>query len=109
MTENTPPKVSAKFCKAVVQSILLYDSETWNLSTAALSRLEGFHIQAAYCMAEKHKPRKGLHHGWVYPQSSDVLQECSMNTILHDIDVWRTMIFRYVVDRPIYEACRAGE
>jgi hypothetical protein len=32
-----------------------------------------------------------------------------MNTILHYIDAWRTTIFRYVVDRPIYKACRAGE
>jgi hypothetical protein len=39
--DNTPPKVSAKFYKAVVQSILLYGSETWNLTKTALARLEG--------------------------------------------------------------------
>jgi hypothetical protein len=65
--ENTPPKVSIKFYKAVMQSVLLYSSKTWNLLTTALARLEGFHICAAYCMAEKHKPKKGAHHGWVYP------------------------------------------
>jgi hypothetical protein len=63
MADNTPPKVSAMFYKAVVQSILLYGSETWNLTTTALAWLEGFHIRAAYRMAEKHKPKKGLHHG----------------------------------------------
>jgi hypothetical protein len=42
--ENAPPKVSAKFYKAVVQSVLLYGSKTWNLTKAALARLEGFHI-----------------------------------------------------------------
>jgi len=52
--DNTPPKVSAKFCKAVVQSVLLYGSETWNLTKTALARLEGFHIKAAYRMATKH-------------------------------------------------------
>ncbi len=30
--ENMPPRVSAKFYKAIVQSVLLYDSETWVLS-----------------------------------------------------------------------------
>ena len=46
--DNTPPKVSAKFYKAVVQSVLLYSSKTWNLTKTALARLEGFHIRAAY-------------------------------------------------------------
>ena len=56
--DNTPPQVSAKFYKAVVQSVLLYGSETWNLTKTALARLEGFHIRVAYHMAKKHKPRK---------------------------------------------------
>ncbi len=109
MADNTPPKVSPKFYKAVVQSVLLYGSETWNLLTTALARLEGFQICAAYRMAKKHKPKKGPHHGWVYPQSSNVLQECGMATILHYIDVRRATTFRYVVDWPIYEACREEE
>jgi hypothetical protein len=109
MTDNTPPKVSAKFYKAIMQSVLLYGSKTWNLTTTALAWLEGFHICAAYRMAEKHKPKKGPHHGWVYPWSSDVLQECGMATILHYIDVRRATIFRYVVVWPIYEACREGK
>ncbi len=108
--ENMPPKVSAKFYKAVVLSVLLYGSKTWwNLRTTTLARLEGFHICAAYQMAEKHKPKKGLHHKWVYPRSSDALQECGVDTILHRINIRRATIFRYVVDQPIYEACRGGE
>ncbi len=31
--EITPPKVSPKFYEAVMQSVLLYGSETWNLSS----------------------------------------------------------------------------
>jgi hypothetical protein len=52
--ENVPPRVA----KAVVQAVLLYGSETWVLSTAALASLEGFHIRAAYRMAVRHKPRR---------------------------------------------------
>ncbi len=44
---NTPPMVSAKIYKAVMQSVLLYGSETWNLTKTAMARLEGFHIKAA--------------------------------------------------------------
>ncbi len=90
--DNTPPKVSANFYKAVMQSVLLYGSKTWNLMTTILAWLEGFHICAAYRMAEKHKPKKGPNHGWVYPRSSDVLQECGMATILHYINVRRATI-----------------
>jgi hypothetical protein len=74
-----------------------------------LAWLEGFHIHAAYRMAEKHKPKKGSHHGWVYPRSSDILQECGMATIFRYNDVRRATIFRYVIDRWIYTACREGE
>jgi hypothetical protein len=91
--DNTLPKISAKFYKAVVQSVLLYGSETWNLTTTALAQLKGFHICAAYQMAEKHKPTKGPNHGWAYLFSSDVLQECGMATISHYIDVRKATIF----------------
>ncbi len=107
--DNTPPKVSAMFYKAVVQSVLLYGSESWNLTKTALARLEGFHIRAAYRMAKVHKPRRGLNHVWVYPATSDVLKECGMHTITHYISVRRETILQYVVDRPIHVACVVGE
>ena len=65
--DNTPPKVSTKFYKAVVQSVLFYGSETWNLTTTALAWLERFHIRATYRVAKKHRPWKGPNHVWVYP------------------------------------------
>ena len=107
--DNTPPKVSAMFYKAVVQSVLLYGSESWNLTKTALARLEGFHVRAAYRMAKVHKPRRGLNHVWVYPATSDVLKECGMHTITHYISVRRETILQYVVDRPIHVACKVGE
>ncbi len=104
--ENAPPRVSAKFYKAIVQSVLLYGSETWTLSPAALARLEGFHIRAAYRMAKEHVPRWGPRQQWVYPPSDKVLEECGMHTIEHYIDVQRETIAKYVVDRSIYAECK---
>ena len=99
--EIAPPRVSAKFYKAIVQSVLLYGSETWVLSPAALARLEGFHIRAAYRMAKEHVPRRGPNQQWVYPSSEAVLEECGMHTIGHYIDVQRETIAKYVVGRSI--------
>jgi len=75
------PCVAAKFYKAVVQSVLLYGSETWNLIETVLARLEGFHIHAAYQMVWKHKPCKGLFGNWIYPSTKDALEECGLHSV----------------------------
>jgi hypothetical protein len=107
--ENTGPRTAAKFYKAVVQAVLLYGSEMWNLTQSALARLEGFHVQAAYKMARKHQPRRGANNVWVYPKLADVLEECKMNTIAEYIQVRRQTIATYVATRPIFKACVESE
>ncbi len=87
--ENVPPRIAAKFYKAVVQAVLLYGSKTWVLSTAALASLEGFHIRAAYRMVVKHKPQRGSGNSWVYLKSKDVLEECGLSTLGEYITVRR--------------------
>ena len=59
-------------------------------------------------MAEEYKPRRGSDLAWKYLRSKDVLNECGMGTIAHYIGVLRNTILEYVVNRPIYEACREG-
>ncbi len=100
--------MAAKFYKAVVQAILLYGSKTSNLTKAALARLEGFHIRAAYKMARVHRPKRGEHGLWQYPKSADVLEECAMRPIAEYILVRRQTIAVYVADRSILETCRQG-
>ena len=45
--ENATPRVCEMFYKAIVQSVLLFGSETWCLSPTALESIEGFHVKAA--------------------------------------------------------------
>jgi hypothetical protein len=92
-----------------VQSVLLYRSETWVLSSAVLARLEGFHLRAAYRMAKKHVPRRGPNQQWVYPPSDKVMEECGMHTIGHYIDVRRETIAKYVVGRSIFAECQGAD
>ncbi len=49
--ENASPRVCGMFFKAVVMAVLLYGSESWSITPAALKRHEGFVIRAAYRMA----------------------------------------------------------
>ena len=55
--ENASPRVCGMFYKATVQAILLFGSETWNITTPMQNRLEGFHIRAAYRMVSTNKPQ----------------------------------------------------
>jgi hypothetical protein len=64
-SKSITPWVAAKFYKAVVQAVLLYDSETWNLTKAVLGQLEGFHIRATYCMAQVHWPKWVAGNRWI--------------------------------------------
>ncbi len=107
--ENVPPRIAAKFYKAVVQAMLLYGSKTWVLLTTALASLEGFHISAAYQMAVRHKPRRGPRHCWIYPKLKDVLEECGMSTLAEYITVCRQTIAMYVVTCPVLTKCRQGK
>ncbi len=107
-SENATPRVAAKFYKAVVQAVLLYGSERWNLTKAILAWLEGFHVQAAYRMVQVHRPRPVAGNQWEYPKMSDVLEECGMATIQHYIQKRRARIAIYIADWPILEACRQG-
>ncbi len=107
--EYTPPTVATKFYLAIVQAILLYGSKTWVFFPHAMAQLEGFHIRAAWCMAQKHKPWQGSRKEWVYPKPEDVLRECGMKSIVEYIQICRQTIAVYVATRPILQECRQGE
>ena len=107
--KNTAPRIAAKFYKAVVQAVLLYGSETWNLTNSALARLKGFHVCAACKIAKKHRPKRGANGVWVYPKTLDVLEECGMATIAAYIRSRRQTIAVYVATRPVFKACMEGK
>ena len=104
--ENMDPRVCGMFYKAVVQSVLLFGSETWVLTPSAMRCLEGFHIRSAYRMAKVHKPRKEQRTGtWKYPSSVDVLEEVGLKPIREYIEVRRQTVANYIVNRPIFDLC----
>ena len=93
------------FYKATVQAVILFSAETWNVASAMLARLEGFHIRAAYQMVRRHKPERTLG-GWIYMLSTDVLEEVGLHTMKHYIQVRRNSIAAYIMHRPIFGTCR---
>ena len=108
--DNATPRVSGMFYKATIQAVLLFGSETWNLTPTALEQLEGFHVKAAWRMAKEHKPRLDPETGkWQYPATKDVFEEVGLHTIEHYIRVRRDTVAAFIRDRPIYAFCMGAE
>ncbi len=106
--ENASSKVCGVLYKAVVHAVLLFGNDMRKLSPASLKSLEGFHIQAACCMADM-QPTWNPDGTWKYPSSKDVLKAVGLGTIDHYIGVRRKTIARFIVDRPLFALCRDGE
>jgi hypothetical protein len=103
-SENAPLCACSVFYKATVQSILLFGSETCNLSPVSVKSLEGFHIRATWRMAGK-RPQKLPDGTWTYPNSAAVLDKVGLKTIAHYIVVRRQNIASYIVNKPIFHSC----
>ena len=91
-TENASPRIYGMFYKATVQAILLFGSETWNITTPMKNRLEGFHIRAAYRMVSTNKPHRMPGGEWRYPALTDVLKEAGLFTITYYVEIRRQTI-----------------
>jgi len=107
--ENASSRVCGLFYKATVQAVLLYGSESWNITPSALKCLEGFHLRAARRMTGKMPKRDSSTGVWKYPETEGVLEMAGLHTIEHYIAVRRATIAKYIVDRPIFDMCREGE
>jgi hypothetical protein len=106
-SENASPHACGIFYKATVQSILLFESKTWNLSPSGLKLLEGFHIRAAWHMADK-RPMKLPDGTWTYPNLAQVLEDIGLKTVAHYISVRRQHIANYIINKPIFTTCVDG-
>eukprot|EP00957_Ditylum_brightwellii_P071482 5433377-Ditylum_brightwellii.AAC.1 len=56
--EHASPRVCGTFYRATVQAVLLYGSESWNITPTAMRMLEGFHVKAAWQMATVNRPER---------------------------------------------------
>ncbi len=106
--DNTPPKVSAKFYKADVQSVLLYGSKTRNLSATAL-----WHGWRGFIFALPNVWLRNISHIRDQMACGSTLDPstCSRSagcTPSCTIDVRREKFLWYLADRPNYDSCRIG-
>ena len=74
------PKVMAAFYKTIVQSVLLYGSESWVLTRQLEGRLESFHRRCARFVVGEHI-HQNKDGSWTYPSSKRVLRKAGLLSI----------------------------
>ena len=102
------PRTMGYFYKAVVQSTLLYGSESWVLTERMLGMVEAFHHKCARFIAQDfiHQDENGE---WHYPSSAAVLEKCGLYSIREYIARRKSTVRSYVVQRPIFTRCTASK
>lgn len=87
--ETSSIKTMSSFYKAVVQSILLYGSETWVIDETMRNRLEAFHNQVARSLTKQYiRPDTTDEDGeWIYPATSETLHKAFLRPLSEYIKV----------------------
>lgn len=107
--ENANPRIMAMFYKAVVQSVLLYGSETWVITPVMLRALEGFHHRVARQLTGlvgRYLPREDK---WVYAPTEEVLRKAGLFPMSEYLSRRQRRCADYVASRPIAELCRKSK
>jgi hypothetical protein len=105
--EGASPRVSGYFYKAVVQSVLLFGSETWVWSQSMRLALQGFHHKVARKITNlRPKRQNGV---WVVPPIADALEGAGLHPIEEYITRRRNTLLAHVRQRPVYQICQAVE
>jgi hypothetical protein len=92
------------FNKAIIQSILLYGSESWVLSKFMLEKLYSFHNMCARYITGR--DIKLANEQWEYPCSATTLKQSNLLNIKEYIIKRRTTVKKYVDTTQIIRDCQ---
>jgi hypothetical protein len=98
------PRFKGYFYKAVVQSVLLYGSESWTV-TQMLAVLRGFHHKIARQISQL-LPERINDTTWYYPPIKEALEIAGLFPVEHYIRVRQNTVAAYVAARPILQLCK---
>jgi hypothetical protein len=106
--EGASPRVSGKFYQAVVQSVLLYGSETWNMGSSMLAMLKGFHHRIARRLSGRMPRYLQEEDRWEYPPIAEALDIVGLQPIEESLRRRRNAVADYVACRPIFALCTSA-
>ena len=103
--EGANPQVMASFYKAIVQSVLLFASETWCPTDRQWKMLETFHNRCARHITRRHNTpnEDGT---WNCPDMETTLREANLQPIRHYVEKRKKKLLAYAENRAIYRKCK---
>ena len=99
---------SGKIYLAVVQSVLLYESETWVLTLCMERFLGGFHHSVAHRLTGQ-QMRKGQNGGWVYSPLEDAMAEARLQEVETYVSCRQNTVSQYIETGPIMDLFLAAK
>jgi 5'(3')-deoxyribonucleotidase len=99
-------KIMSTFYKSIVQTILLYGSESWVLTQFIINKLNSFHHMCARHITGRHIRLE--EEVWIYPDTTITLQQANLLKIEKYIEKRRNKMKNYVHTLQIYEDCRVS-
>ena len=102
--DGASPRVMGYFYKAIIQTVLLYGSESWTLTIGMIGRLRSFHHRVARYITGRHI--KELEDGTYFcPSMKEVLKAAGMETIEVYMDRRRNTVRKYAATSAVYGRC----
>ena len=106
--EGADDRTSGQINLAVVQSVLIYGSETWVLKPRMQRVLGGFHHRVARRMTGQ-QPRKVQDGGWVYSPLKDAMAESGSQEVETYVSRRQNTVAQYIATRPIMDLFLAAK
>ncbi len=102
--DGASPRVMGYFYKAIIQTVLLYGSESWTLTVRMIGRLRSFHHRVARYITGRHI--KELEDGTYFcPSMKEVLKAAGMETIEVYMDRRRNTVRKHAATSAVYGRC----
>ena len=105
--EGAEARRSGHIYLAVVQSVIMYGSETWGMTPHIDRMLDGFH-RLAYRLPEK-QPWQGRDGVWKYPPLEDAMAEAGLQEVENDVSCLKNTVEQFIATRTIMNLCLAVE
>jgi hypothetical protein len=102
--QGASPRVSAMLYQAIVQSVLLFGSDSWVLTESMIRLLKSFHHRMARQITGRRARFCRITQEWDGKISASV----GMSTIEEYISRWRKTIAEYIATRPIFQAASSA-
>jgi hypothetical protein len=107
--DGASQRAFARFYLVIVNTVLLYASDTWVVTQHMQDMLEAFHNRCARHITRRYIRYVDATEEWITPSTEGVLREAGLKPIMHYVCKRRNgLLSRFLSNRTIYAECQAA-